>query len=77
MSLQTTQIQSRREFLRGSLRYAFLGALAALAALVSSPRRRTPGEPACLNRSQCNGCSVLDQCGLPAALSAKRAGHGD
>jgi hypothetical protein len=67
------QAASRREFLRGSVRYTLLAGLAAVS--VSLARRRgsrLPGQT-CINEGVCRGCSVFDGCGLPQALSAKEA----
>jgi len=76
MSLEPTQNGSRREFLRDAARYAALGVVAATAVVVSPWHRQPPGEAGCRERGLCNGCVAFDQCALPAALAAKRAGNG-
>jgi hypothetical protein len=76
MSLEPIWNATRREFLRDTARYASLGVVAGIAAVVSPWHHRAPGEQSCLNRGLCDGCSAFDRCGLPAALSAKRAMNG-
>lgn len=67
------KLSKRREFFRDSIRYAALGVLVVLsAALTRGGARRLPGQR-CVNRGICGGCSAFSQCGLPQALSAKRA----
>lgn len=62
----------RREFLRGGVRYALLGGLAAMAAYTVA----RPKGAKCVNRSVCGGCPAFLGCELPQALSAKKAGVG-
>lgn len=67
------QAASRREFLRGGVRYTLLAGLAAMSAsLVRRRGDRLTGQT-CINEGICRGCSVFDGCGLPQALSAKQA----
>ena len=40
--------------------------------LVSRKRVRLSGQT-CTNRGICRGCGAFDECGLPAALSAKES----
>ena len=65
---------SRREFLRGVARAAAGGALAAAAVTMYARGRRRAAER-CVNGGICSGCEAFGRCGLPAALSAKRAGR--
>ncbi len=73
-----TESASRREFLRGGLRYALLaGVGTAVATVVSKRRAALPGQT-CASNGLCRGCAVVSDCGLPQALSFKQAtkGHG-
>ena len=65
--------QTRREFIRGMLRGAGLGVLAALGAALAVRGRRAKGSETCVNRGICRGCGVYDACLLPQAQSAKYA----
>jgi hypothetical protein len=66
----------RREFLRGSARYALLTTLAALsAALFKHSGGKLSGQT-CSNQGICCGCSAYAGCGLPAALTRKQATSG-
>jgi hypothetical protein len=67
---------SRREFLRGSTRYGLLSLFAITIVAVRKDLSFTL-EQECLNRGVCPGCSAFKDCGLPAALSAKRTTEGD
>ena len=70
---RATEAASRREFLRGGVRYALLAGLAAVSAMVAGRRnQRLPGQT-CVNQGICRGCGVFEECGLPQALSAKQA----
>jgi hypothetical protein len=62
---------SRREFFRATARYALLALVSAAAGLAARPR--TTGEQPCVNRGICRSCGNFAECGLPQALSAKRA----
>lgn len=64
---------SRREFLRGAARGGWLAALAAVAARTAGRESGSLANQRCVNRGVCRGCVVFAGCGLPAALSAKRA----
>jgi anaerobic selenocysteine-containing dehydrogenase len=72
---------SRREFLKSAARLALLAGLAALGLRLvrgrGAPAGRLPraGET-CVNQGVCRGCTAYSGCGLPAALSAKRAASG-
>ena len=65
------QVESRREFFRATGRYSLLAVVGAIAALTT--RRRVPAGQRCVNRGICSSCGVFTACGLPQALSAKRA----
>jgi hypothetical protein len=71
MRILPREVGSRREFFRAAARYALLGLVSAAAALAARPR--TAGVQRCVNRSICSGCGIFAECGLPQALSAKRA----
>jgi len=62
--------QSRRGFLRGIGRAVVLALLAGGTALLVFRR----GSETCVNSGICRGCTEFGDCGLPQALSAKRAG---
>jgi hypothetical protein len=69
-------IGSRREFLRGGLRYALLAGVGMAAATLA--RRRCdelPGQ-GCISDGLCRGCAVLGDCGLPQAQSFRQATKG-
>ena len=74
------KIQNRRDVFAGALRYAALGVLAAGGAFAGLKRRRLLRQGKCINggpgQSGCRGCGVLQQCGLPQALSAKKVLEG-
>jgi hypothetical protein len=63
---------SRREFLRGAARYGLLSLMAALTAV----GLQKGWNQKCQNQGLCSGCSVLGDCGLPQAISFKRAQGG-
>ncbi len=65
------QVESRREFFRASARYTLLAVVTAIAALAS--RSRVPAGQRCVNQGICSSCEVFAACGLPQALSARRA----
>ncbi|MHB8521135.1 MAG: hypothetical protein ACYDH9_10295 [Limisphaerales bacterium] len=64
---------SRREFARASVRYFTLGALLAVAALLT--RRSASGSlsSSCVNRGLCGDCAEFVRCALPPARSTRRA----
>lgn len=62
--------QSRRRFLRSIGRAAVLAVLAGGTAVLVARR----GSETCVNSGICRGCTAFGDCGLPQALSAKRAG---
>jgi hypothetical protein len=70
---RATEAATRRDFLRGSVRYALLAGLAAVSATVAGRRdNRLPGQT-CVNQGICGGCAIFTECSLPQALSAKQA----
>jgi hypothetical protein len=73
MQFPPKQVESRREFFRAGARYSALALVSALAALAARPRK-LPGQE-CVNSGICGGCGIFATCGLPQALSAKRAGR--
>ena len=73
MSEVFNQKQSRREFLRGSVRYLTLGGLVFMTgSLLFARRKASSSEEKCINLSICQGCSVFKRCGLPLALATKQ-----
>ena len=71
-----SDISNRREVLSASLRYAALAVLAAAGTSAFIKRRRLVREGRCIYDGYCRECRILDRCGLPAALSAKRSSTG-
>jgi len=65
------QREDRREFFRAAARYGLLAVVSSIAALAGRSRRTE--RQRCWNSGICRGCSHFTACGLPAALSAKRA----
>jgi hypothetical protein len=72
MSERPRQNHSRRELFAGALRYAALGLLTTGGAVLFAKRRRLLREGICINDRFCDGCTILQQCTLPKALSAKK-----
>jgi hypothetical protein len=64
---------ARRRFLRGALRNVSLMLLGVVGGVALAKRRRLVREGKCVNQGVCSGCDVLDECGLPRALSTKLA----
>jgi hypothetical protein len=64
--------ESRREFLRGSARYALLTAVAAVSATLFQRSGGQLSGQTCINQGICRGCGAFADCGLPQALSAKQ-----
>lgn len=67
---------SRREFLRGSARYALLTALGAVSAMLFKRSGGKLSGQSCIKDGICYDCTAYADCGLPAALSAKQAKRG-
>ena len=76
MSERPEQNPSRRELFAGVLRYAALGLLAVGGTILFAKRRHLLQEGICINNRLCDGCAILQQCTLPAALSAKKISVG-
>jgi len=73
---RVTEAASRREFLRGGVRYALLAGVGTVAVSVAGrPGGRLTGQT-CVNEGICRGCGVVGGCGLPQALSFKQATKG-
>jgi hypothetical protein len=73
---RVTEAGTRREFLRGGVRYALAAGLGAVAAAVAGkPAGRLSGQ-VCVNEGLCRNCGIVDDCGLPQALSFKLATKG-
>ncbi len=70
MSRHHDRGESRREAVRGLLRWLAAGALALLGGWLALRRRSGDG---CAVRPACRGCSRLEACALPQAESARRA----
>ena len=67
---------TRRQFLKSAARLVLLGGLGVLGLRLLRGgvrgRRLLPGQT-CVNQGVCRGCTAYSGCGLPAALSARRA----
>jgi len=63
--------QSRRQFFARTLRHASLGLIASVGGANFVKRRKLLREGKCINQGICRGCEILDDCGLPRALSTK------
>ena len=67
---------NRREFLRDGLRVALLGGVAVVAGtLARRNSQRLPGQTR-TGAGLCRGCAVVEDCGLPSALSFRQATKG-
>lgn len=71
MRRQFEKVQSRRQLFTSVLRYAALGVLGAVGGSVFAKKRRLVKNGICINREICRSCGILEECGLPPALSAK------
>ncbi len=71
MRILPEEVESRREFFRASARYGLLVLLGAAASLAARPRELRGQH--CVNLGICGTCAAFAGCGLPQALSAKRA----
>lgn len=65
-------LNNRRSFFIGALRYAALGAICAGAGLLAAKRYSLKRRGVCINEGLCTRCKVLQTCGLPLALAEKR-----
>ena len=70
---------TRREFLKSAARLALLAGLGALGLRLlrgggaAAGGRLPRAGQTCVNQGVCRGCTAWSGCGLPAALSARRA----
>ena len=71
MVKQCEKVQNRRQLFTSVLRYAALGVLGAVGGSAFAKRRRLAQRGICINRQICGSCGILEECGLPPALSAK------
>jgi hypothetical protein len=71
MQISPQQVESRRAFFRATARYGLLALVSAAASLAARPRMS--GGQRCASRGICSSCGSFANCGLPQALSAKRA----
>lgn len=69
--LRRASVPARRALLVRVLRNASLAVLGLAGGAVVIKRRRLLREGRCLNQGICRDCDVLDECGLPRALSVK------
>jgi hypothetical protein len=75
MTVNRTQPRtSRRGAFTAALRYLAAGVLGVGAAGAVARRKRLLYEGKCINRNVCRDCRILNECGLPLALSSKQAG---
>jgi len=72
MNEASDQGPDRREFFRGVLRKAALGAIGLRGGVIAR-RAVRQGAHTCINRGICRGCGAFAGCILPHALSAKQA----
>jgi hypothetical protein len=72
MQYSAEQVTSRREFFRAGARFGALALVSVVAGLVARPRK-LDGQR-CVTRGVCSRCDLFASCGLPQALSARRAG---
>ena len=72
MRKYSKKFQSRREMLAGALRYAALGLMALVSAAIFVKRKRLVKQGLCINSGICDGCEILENCGLPLAVSARQ-----
>jgi len=72
MSAVVDEKQSRREFLRGSMRYLTLGGLVFMGGALFVRKKASSTEGKCINLGICRSCSIFKKCGLPTALSTRQ-----
>ncbi|MCD6405520.1 MAG: hypothetical protein J7M19_06810 [Planctomycetes bacterium] len=66
--------ENRRDFFRGCARNALLGVIALASTALGIRKPSTmPLQQRCVGNGVCRGCPAFTDCGLPQALSAKRA----
>lgn len=66
------QKQSRREFIRGLVRYLTLGGLVSMTGVLFARRKRRSTNDKCTNSEICRECRSFKNCSLPSALSARQ-----
>jgi hypothetical protein len=71
MAKQFEKVQNRRQLFTSVLRYAALGVLGAVGGSVLAKRRKLVKNGICINRQICASCGIIEECGLPPALSVK------
>jgi hypothetical protein len=74
MRFSAKRAADRREFFRAGARYTVLGVLTVTGLFFG--RRGQLNDQRCVSRGICAGCVAFNDCGLPAALSAKQARAG-
>ena len=67
---------SRRELMAKVLRGGVLGLVGAGGGAAVAKRRRLVRQGKCISKGVCRGCGLFEDCGLPAALSAKEVLRG-
>ena len=75
-SLDLKTSTGRREFFRAAVRYAALAGVGVASAVLARRGAQGLGGQSCVNQGICRGCGEFTGCGLPQALSAKRAMNG-
>lgn len=70
------KVNNRRQLLKGSLRYAAVGAVVVSAGSMAFKRKRLLREGKCINKGICGQCRLINECGLPRALSVRQSAGG-
>jgi hypothetical protein len=66
--------ETRRQFFRSAVRSLLFGTIGGLCGLLWQRNRRLDRTgQVCVNRGICCSCAAFQDCGMPQALSAKRA----
>jgi len=76
MSDLQDQQQNRRDFFRALGRNVILTSLAGLGVKLAMKTHRQSKNETCIGSGICRHCNVLDDCGLPQALSTKQVTMG-
>lgn len=66
-------VNNRRQLLKGSLRYAAVGAVVVSGGSLAVKRKRLLREGKCINKGICGQCGLFNECGLPRALSVRKS----